>query len=508
MMRFSPNPNRAHLIRWFEWGDEAFKQAQRQDKPLMLYLAAFWCGVCQRFEETALSSDENIALLNAYFISVKVENAQRPDIDVRYSQNGWPTIAFLTPEGEQMASVNYLPAEEFGTTLAKIHLFYRDRKEELKEAIAKAYRESHPKTAHGEANRAASPDALAEIRRLVIGLADKVHGGYGGSNKFPHPEANEFLLDCYESTGDFRYLDHALLTLDKMRQGNICDEREGGFFRYSSKPDWSAPHREKLLSDQAGILGNCLRLFAMTRRSTCRETAEGLVDYLDTKLSAPSQAAFYGCQDYIQLRNRERTLEPEPSNTAEEFFSTKDDWVYTDANAQTASAYLEAASVLGRPDCQERALKLLGFLLEHCRAEDGGMAHYFDGAPQAPGLLMDQVHMGLALLKAYEVTENSSYLERAEELARYIVDRFKNAGGGYYDLCFSGPALLRFRLTLLEQNGAAALFFLKIAGAAKKEEYRNSALWALSAFTEDFGSYGIHAAIFGRSLASYFRSHV
>ncbi len=154
MIRFSPNPNRAHLIRWFEWGKEAFDEAERLGRPVMLYLGAFWCGFCQRMDESALSDDENITLLNGCFIPVRVENAQRPDVDVRYSQNGWPTIAFLTPEGEYLASVNYLPAEEFGTALAKIHIFYRDRKEEVKEAVAKAYQEASQKAGHRDVTRA------------------------------------------------------------------------------------------------------------------------------------------------------------------------------------------------------------------------------------------------------------------------------------------------------------------------------------------------------------------
>ncbi len=113
---------------------------------------------------------------------------------------------------------------------------------------------------------------------------------------------------------------------------------------------------------------------------------------------------------------------------------------------------------------------------------------------------MDQVHVGLALLKAYEVTADTTYVDRAKEMSEYIRGRFKNPDGGYYDLSVSGPALLRFRLTLMEQNGAAAKFFLKLAETTKEKEYRDAAFWALSAFTEDFAPYGIHAAGFGRAL--------
>lgn len=487
MIRFSPNPNRADLIRWFEWGKEAFAEAERRDRPLMLFLGAFWCGLCQRMDEVAFSHDENIALLNGCFIPMRVENAQRPDVDVRYSQNGWPTIAFLTPQGEPLASVNYLAAEEFGNALTRIHFFYRDRKEEVRKGVARAYREISQRAAHREPGPPAGAAALAEISQMVVALADSENGGYGRGDKFPHAEANDFLLDRYEATGDPRCLDHVLLTLDRMREGRIRDEAEGGFFRYSSKPDWSEPHREKLLSDQAGLLGNCLRVFALTRRSVYGEMAEEIIGYLDAWLCGPERVAFYGCQDYARAE-------------AGELFSIIDDCLYTDANAQAASAYLEASSVLGRPDCRERALKVLGFLWERCRERAGGMAHYFDGSPRAPGLLMDQLFAGSALLKAHQVTAEGAHLRRAKELADYVLGKFRNGDGGYYDLCVLGPARLRFPLTLIEQNGAAARFFLELAEATKEKKYHAAALWALGAFTEDFTSYGIHSAGFGRAL--------
>ena len=86
MFRFSPNPNSAHRIHWREWGADAFERARTEGKPVMLCLVAFWCGICQRMDETTFSDTEVIALLNAYFVPVRVEDAQRPDIDVRYNR--------------------------------------------------------------------------------------------------------------------------------------------------------------------------------------------------------------------------------------------------------------------------------------------------------------------------------------------------------------------------------------------------------------------------------------
>ena len=131
------------------------------------------------------------------------------------------------------------------------------------------------------------------------------------------------------------------------------------------------------------------------------------------------------------------------------------------------------------------------------------MFHYFEGVPRVSGLLSDQARMGTALLQAHKATGETKYLERAKQLAEFILARLKNPAGGYYDIAVPGPAYLSFRLTLIEQNGAAASFFLALAETTGEPRYMDAALWALSAFTGDFSSYGIHAAGFGQALNQF-----
>jgi uncharacterized protein len=493
MIRFSPNPNRANLIRWHEWDDEAFRQAQEQDKPLMLFLTAFWCRFCQRMDEGAFSDDENIALLNAYFVAIRAEDTQRPDVNTRYNLNGWPTIAFMAPQGELLGATNYLPSEEFGNLLARLYTGYQEKKDEIRSA-GKTSGETSSDTPAAVTREHPNDSTLSEVTTVIMELADRVHGGYGRGQKFIHPEANDFLLSRYEATKDASYLDHVCLTLDRMREGEVHDQEEGGYFRTCSNEDWSRPHREKLLSEQAGLLTNCLRAFRITQRSEYLRMAEDIIGYIDRKLSDSPNQSFYGCEDF--LRNET------PKNPSDgEYFTIIDNCVYTDANAQAIGAYLQATEILGEPSYRARALKALDFLWDHCRCRDGGMFHYFDGAAHVPGLLNDQARMGNALLQAHKATGETKYLERAKQLAEFILARLKNPTGGYYDIAVSGPAYLSFRLTLIEQNGAAASFFLALAEAAGELRYRDAAIWALSAFKGDFSSYGIHAAGFGQALA-------
>jgi len=499
MFRFSPNPNSAHRIRWREWGMEAFEYAAQQDKPVMLCLCAFWCGICQRMDETTFSTEEVIALANAYFVPVRVEDAQRPDIDVRYNKNGWPTIVFMTPGGDFLASVNYLSPDDFSDVLVRVHVGYQ-RGDHAAQPDPPTM-----ESAQSDTVTAARPESVGEIAELVLSVADSVHGGYGSDRKFPYCEVNEFLLQRYEKTLDARCLNHVRLTLYKMHQSKTHDE-EGGFFRYSSKPDWSEPHREKLLSDHAGLLDNALHVFELTRESFFRELAGEIIAYLDDAFRDRMEPFFHGCRDYIRIYPGRDLPEGATLHKAKGMFSVTDHWLYTDANTRTVCAYLRAARTLGRRDCEDRALETLRFVRERCHDGIRGMAHYFDDAPRLWGLLTDQVCTGLALVAGFGASHERAFLEDAETLAAFIQTHLRNPEGGFFDIAEPGPAHLRYPLTLLTENGAAALFFLKLYDATRKREYRDAATWALACFTGDFTGYGLHAAEYGRALQAYLDS--
>jgi uncharacterized protein YyaL (SSP411 family) len=494
MLRFSPNPNASHLIHWYEWEDDAFQKAREQDKPVMLFLSAFWCRYCQRMDEGAFTDREIMALLNAYFVALRVENAMRPDIDARYNLNGWPTIGFFTPAGELLTAVNYLDTDGFKELLLDVYMGYQRKSSE--NPMSNPADAGEPVTARQAEDERSVASIPSEISNTIMSLADRVNGGFGNGQKFIHPEANDFLLSRYEATHDRAYLDHVCLTLDRMRDGPIHDVLGGGYFRTTTGADWSQPHREKLLVEQAGLLSNCLDVFRITQRPEYAHAAEEIIGYLDNKLFDPSKPAFRGCEDFLRAEGEARIAN-------DEFFTIVDDCVYTDANAQAVTAYLEAATLLGRVDCKERALGILEFLWIRCRSGDGSMHHFYDDRPRLPALLVDQARMGTALVQAYSAAGEIKCLERARELAEFIVTRLTNPAGGYFDLVPAEVGLLRFPLTEIEQNGAAAWFFLKLAQAANEPKYRERACWALRAFSGNFISYGVHAAGFGKALGEW-----
>ena len=499
MFRFSAGANQAHLVSWREWGYEAFQEAREQGKPLALFLTAFWCGFCQRMDEGALSDPEAIALLNAFLVPVRVEESQRPDVDLRYNQDGWPTIAFLNPDGDHLFSVNYMDPDPFVELLVRVVQLHQQGdllRGESEAPDSQPLREPDPAA---EGGHTLGPALFYEVLGLVEGLADPVHGGFGDGFKFLHTDAHDFFLYVYQATGERQYLDHVLLTLTKLRAGPMFDAPLGGFFRYSSKPDWSEPHREKLLYDQAALLRNYLHAYLLTGEAEWRVHAEGIIEFVESYLFDEEAGAYLGCQDYVAFDS------PVPAEaTHRQTRPVVDELVYCDANAAMVSACLDAWWLLGRVVCRERAERVLETLWRRLRAQDGRMFHYWEGnrdtGGKSLGLLVDSVETGLALLDAYAILGGEVYLQRAEQLANAIRQWHLLPDGGIADISQAGPGRLSTPVGVMPQNARAALFFLRLSAIGGEMGNRETAGRALARFTGSHSIHGAFASGFGHAV--------
>src|SRR5579872_7495850 len=125
--RFSPRPNRAAEIGWMEWGPEAFRLARETDRPILLGISAVWCHWCHVMDETTYSDQRVIDLIRERYVPVRVDNDVRPDINARYNMGGWPTTAFLTPDGSIIAGATYMPPAQMLRALGEVVTFFHDR---------------------------------------------------------------------------------------------------------------------------------------------------------------------------------------------------------------------------------------------------------------------------------------------------------------------------------------------------------------------------------------------
>ena len=240
----------ATLINWLEWSDESFAEAQRGDKPILLDIGAVWCHWCHRMDADTYAEPQIASFINENFIPIRVDNDRRPDINARYNMGGWPTTAFLTPEGEIITGATYIPPTQMPSVMSQVMQAYRGNKAALLQQTAEI---AHKRE---EASRARPrPDARISwgiVTQIVGSLArayDPIYGGFGAEPKFPQAEAYDLLLTEYANGGqrDQRLTDMVVKSLTAMGTGGMYDHVEDGWFRYSTTRDWSIPHFEKML---------------------------------------------------------------------------------------------------------------------------------------------------------------------------------------------------------------------------------------------------------------------
>ena len=502
---FSPRPNRAHEIHWREWGEDAFREAEATGKPVLLSLSAVWCHWCHVMDETTYSDEGVIAFLNEHFIPVRVDNDQRPDINARYNMGGWPTTAFLTPDGEVLAGGTYIPPEQMKELLPKINQYWHSNRSEIDQKIADMRirrAEVMGRSQRGEL----SPAVFADVLQAVAGDYDPVFGGFGDAPKFPHTDAIDLLLYAYRRDRDPDVLHMARKTLEFMSRGELFDHEWGGFFRYATRRDWSEPHYEKMLEDNAGLLHCYLTLYRTTCQEEHADTARRTIEYLEWKLRDHEAGYFYGSQDAdedfykLSKDGREKQQEPYIDRTC-----------YASWNAMAASAYLEAAWTLEREDLEAAAVAALDYLWRNLQA-DGVMYRYRvpggDG-PQMPGLLGDQAYTARAMLDAYEATAAPRFFERAVLLAQRLAERFGDTSegrpSGFFDTWDAAPGegRLRERQKPMQENAVCAGVFTRLHHLTREPRYRELAQGALEAFVAVYPQMGRFAASYAREVDTF-----
>ena len=301
-------------VDWHEWGEEAFAHARAEGKPILLDIGAVWCHWCHVIDRESYENPEIAALINQFYVPVKVDRDERPDVDSRYQsaisaisgQGGWPLTAFLTPDGKPFFGGTYFPPEDamgrpgFKRILLGIAEAFKTRRAEV-DSSAKALEEAVAKaevfhTARGEFD----PGLVDSVVESALHLFDEAHGGFGSAPKFPHASAVDLLLERYQSSRDPRLLHVVERSLTGMAEGGVYDQLAGGFHRYSVDERWCVPHFEKMTYDNSELLKNFLHGFQVTRQPLFRETAEGIIEWVGDVLSDRERGGFYGSQDADQ----------------------------------------------------------------------------------------------------------------------------------------------------------------------------------------------------------------
>lgn len=493
---FSPRPNRAHEIPWMEWGPEVFERARAEDKPVLLGISAVWCHWCHVMDETTYSDQRVIDIVSSRFIPVRVDNDIRPDVNARYNMGGWPTTAFLDPEGEILAGLTYIPPDRMVEMLNRVNeAWYVDR-DTIRERLEQV-------RAQRASREQADPGTLGpQIVRMILNEFDKSYdeefGGFGNEPKFPQTDAIRLLIRQHLRSGERQPLDRARFTLQQMARGGMYDHVEGGFFRYSTTRDWTVPHFEKMSEDHGGLLLALAELALVSEEE--QDIASGIVEptiaYLDRTLSH-REGGFAGSQDadeeYFALDAAGRSEREAPF---------VDPRIYASWTAGLARGYLACGVAFERRDWVERGRRAVDFLWSQMRAGEAGMYRYWDGQPHVLGMLGDQGATLLALLEAHEVTAESHYLDHAQQLARIVEAQWRDDSRGFWDTAAThdDTGLLSIRTKPLAENADVAEAFMRLGRLTHDERYLRTAEDALADFAESYRGYGTLSGRYGLAV--------
>ncbi len=504
-------------INWREWGDAAFAEAKAQNKPILLDIGAVWCHWCHVMDtgidgdpvHTGTYSDPTVQQKIANgFIPIKVDNDRRPDINARYNMGGWPTTAFLTPDGDTLYGETYVTPTRMIGLLDYIANLWTNNQSDIQQQIA----EMREQRAASEARTpsALDPNTTQTVLNSVRGHFDPEYGGFLSSApaKFPHPDALRLVLEEYARTGDNSLKEIAEKTLHGMADGGMYDYFAGGFFRYSTDRQWAVPHFEKMLEDNAKLTSVYALAYQVLGDSYYLDVVKSAQGWLLSEMRGPDTGAFAGSQDagpeeayYGQPLAIRATL-PTPYI---------DCTVYTGWNALMVSALAARYKVTGEADILEAAKATFDFITQRMEQtqnpalqEMAAFHHYFlqAQAQGSIGLLSDQIAVVNAALDLPDIGDSHG-LAVAIEAAEYILDTLADkTEGGFFDLAPDPNAageLARPKKDIGE-NADAALALIRLSGFTGDAKYKQAAERALKLFAGKYAQTGYFAASYARAV--------
>ncbi|MEV0588915.1 thioredoxin domain-containing protein [Nonomuraea sp. NPDC050310] len=553
LLQHADNP-----VDWYEWGPEAFEAARERDVPLLIsvgYSACHWCHVMahESFEDPATAE-----LMNTFFVNVKVDREERPDVDAVYmsatqamiQQGGWPMTVFATPGGDPFYCGTYFPRPQFQRLLVAVHQTWTDDRDSVLKQGAKVVEVLNAGTALPK-----GPAPTAETLELAVqhlGSAfDGVNGGFGGAPKFPPSMALEFLLRYGE-----REMSGA--TLERMARGGLYDQLGGGFARYSVDAEWVVPHFEKMLYDNALLLRVYSHWWAVTGDPLARRVALETADWLLRELRTP-EGGFASALDadsegeegrfYVWTPEQlTEVLGPEDGAWAAELFEVtgtfehgssvlqlladpgdrarydrvrqallaarelrvrpgRDDKVVAAWNGLAIAALAETGLLFDRPDLIDAATAAAR-LLDEVHWRDGRLVRTSrDGrAGHNAGVLEDYADLAEGLLALFGVSGEPRWYELAGALLEVVLEHFADGEGGFYDTAddaerlFQRPQDPTDNATPSGQFAAAGalLTYSALTGSTRHREAALAALATVSVLARGharFAGWGLAVAV-------------
>jgi uncharacterized protein YyaL (SSP411 family) len=468
LLQHADNP-----VDWYPWGEKAFEEARKADKPIFLSIGYSTCHWCHVMERESFEDQEVAGLMNDAFICVKVDREERPDIDQVYmtacqmmtGSGGWPLTIIMTPDQVPFFAATYIPKDNrFGRAgmlelIPRIRTIWNTRRDEIMKtagSVASALQEMSADRQGDELDASILEIATEQLTRRF----DVQHGGFGGAPKFPTPHNLSFLLRQWKRTGNQQLLSMVEETLLKMRRGGIHDHIGFGFHRYSTDERWLLPHFEKMLYDQALLMLAYSEAYQATGKEVYARAASEIATYILRDMQSP-EGAFYSAEDadsegeegrfYLWTEDEVRQVLPaDEADLVVRAFNVEPNGNFRDE----ATGHRSGANILHT----DKSLEDLALELETDVEELG---HRLDAARQKLYLYREKrIHpykddkiltdwnglMIAALAKAGSVLDKPEYVDAAGGAADFILAQMRQGDGRLLHRYREGSAQIRANL--------------------------------------------------------------
>ena len=493
-------------VQWKPWSETLFSTATAADKPILLsigYAACHWCHVMEResFEDEAVAD-----YMNTHFINIKVDREERPDIDHIYmdalqamtGSGGWPLNIFLLPNGQPFYGGTYFPPNAMQNraswmdVLKGVHAVFDSNREKLVEQathLTAHLLQSNIKAQQSQASEViATTEEFQMIAQRILQNADTQWGGFGAAPKFPQTFSIQVLFRNYFHNKDQGSIVHAIRSIDKMIQGGIYDHVGGGFSRYSVDAMWQAPHFEKMLYDNALILGTLAEAYQITKKPIYQDVIHATFKFLQRELFNGS-GGYYAALDadsegvegkfytwsYDELKaiitpeifdafiayyqvtpngnwehtnilwtqnELEKEWEPAWQNELKKLFDARtvrvrpalDHKVILGWNAMLIVGFCKMNAATGNHLYKKAAIECMDWLESNLyHADENYFYHSIaNGIPKAQAFLDDYANLIQAYIQLQEMTGDTSYLFKAKKWMDYVLIHFIDEDGLYF----------------------------------------------------------------------------
>jgi uncharacterized protein len=494
-------------VNWHTWGDEALQKSKSENKPILISIGYSSCHWCHVMEHESFENEQTATLMNEYFINIKVDREERPDLDHIYmnavqtltGSGGWPLNVFLTPELKPFYGGTYFPPKplqnrpSWNDVLMYMADAFKNKRDEVEqqanqllEIVSKDV--AFKKTEIGISNESLFSDS--DFDKMLIQMEmrmDKQNGGFERAPKFLGTMNMEWLLTHHFFTKNELALQHVEHSLKRMSCGGIYDAVGGGIARYSTDADWFAPHFEKMLYDNGLFLNIISQTYSITKNHALKSVAEKTIEYIKEEM-LDTNGGFYSALDadsegvegkyyiweYDELKNildenelklfeQHYSILPEgnwehgynilhatnfskeenilvsvlkklKTHRSKRIKPLLDDKQLLSWNALLISALAKCGIAFKNEEAKKIALNAIGFieqkliniqfpnLFHQCTKQQIAHAAYLD----------DYAYLMQAYLDIYTISFDENYLQKANQIAKHIVENFSNDNSPFF----------------------------------------------------------------------------